>query len=392
MVLAKRMQTLSESITIAISSRAKDMKAAGIDVISLSAGEPDFDTPLAIKNAVKAALDRGCGKYTPVPGTTEVLKAIAAKLKRDNGLNYEPSQIVTNVGAKHSLFNVFQALVDEGDEVIVPSPYWVSYPEIVKFCGGKPVFIETNESTDFKITAQQLKKAISPRTKILSLNHPTNPTGALYSREEIAALGKVLKGTDIIITSDEIYEKVVYDKEFVSVGAVSEDLFKRTVTINGLSKCGAMPGWRFGYVASPMNKLNAAMKKLQSQSTSNIASIVQAGAIPSLLGETDADIEAMRKEYQGRRDIAVKMINEIKGLSVKTPDGAFYLFVNCKNVDTDSMRFCKRLLEEGKVATVPGVGFGMEGYFRISFATDTASIKKAIERIGEFVKGYKIDA
>lgn len=389
MKLAKRMSALSESLTIAISSKAKDMKAAGIDVVSLSAGEPDFDTPVIIKNAVKAALDKGCGKYTPIPGAPETVKAIQTKLARDNGLRYETNQIITNVGAKHSLFNVFGALIDEGDEVIIPAPYWVSYPEIVKFCGGKPVFIETCEATGFKITPEQLKAAITPRTKILSLNHPTNPTGAVYSKDEIAAIGEVLKGTDIIITSDEIYEKLTYGIPFVSVASVSEDLFNRTVTINGLSKCGAIPGWRFGYTASPMNELNAAMKKLQSQSTSNISSIVQAGAIPSLLGETDADIEAMRREYEARRDVAVELVNQIPGLSVKSPDGAFYLFINCSVVEKDSMKFCSRLLEEGKVATVPGVGFGMDGYFRISFATDMDSIKKAIARIAEFVKNYK---
>lgn len=389
MKLAKRMSALSESLTIAISSKAKDMKAAGIDVVSLSAGEPDFDTPVIIKNAVKTALDKGCGKYTPIPGALGTLKAIQTKLARDNGLRYETNQIITNVGAKHSLFNVFGALIDEGDEVIIPAPYWVSYPEIVKFCGGKPVFIETCEATGFKITPEQLKAAITPRTKILSLNHPTNPTGAVYSKDEIAAIGDVLKGTDIIITSDEIYEKLTYGIPFVSVASVSEDLFNRTVTINGLSKCGAIPGWRFGYTASPMNELNAAMKKLQSQSTSNISSIVQAGAIPSLLGETDADIEAMRREYEARRDVAVELVNQIPGLSVKSPDGAFYLFINCSAVEKDSMKFCSRLLEEGKVATVPGVGFGMDGYFRVSFATDMDSIKKAIDRIAEFVKNYK---
>ena len=389
MKLAKRMSALSESLTIAISSKAKDMKAAGIDVVSLSAGEPDFDTPVIIKNAVKAALDKGCGKYTPIPGAPETVKAIQTKLARDNGLRYETNQIITNVGAKHSLFNVFGALIDEGDEVIIPAPYWVSYPEIVKFCGGKPVFIETCEATGFKITPEQLKAAITPRTKILSLNHPTNPTGAVYSKDEIAAIGEVLKGTDIIITSDEIYEKLTYGIPFVSVASVSEDLFNRTVTINGLSKCGAIPGWRFGYTASPMNELNAAMKKLQSQSTSNISSIVQAGAIPSLLGETDADIEAMRREYEARRDVAVELVNQIPGLSVKSPDGAFYLFINCSAVEKDSMKFCSRLLEEGKVATVPGVGFGMDGYFRVSFATDMDSVKKAIARISEFDKNYK---
>lgn len=388
-MLSKRIQILSESLTIAISSKAKEMKASGIDVISFSAGEPDFDTPETIKNAVKTALDNGCGKYTPVPGTPDVLKAIATKLERDNGLKYDPSQIVTNVGAKHSLFNIFSALIDEGDEVIIPSPYWVSYPEIVRYCGGVPVFIEADERTNFKITPEQLRAAITPKTKVFSLNHPTNPTGAVYSKSELIALGEVLKGTNIIVTSDEIYEKLTYDGEFVSAASVSDDMFARTITINGLSKCGAMPGWRFGYMASPIKELNAAVKKLQSQSTSNITSIVQAGAIPALLGQTDDDIEFMKAKFKERRDLAVRLINDIDGLSVPTPAGAFYLFVSCKAVEPDDMKFCQRLLEEGRVACVPGVGFGMGGYFRLSFATDTQSIEKGIARIAEFVKNYK---
>ena len=316
-------------------------------------------------------------------------EAVAAKLKRDNGLNYAPNQIITNVGAKHSLFNVFQALIDEGDEVIVPSPYWVSYPEMVKFSGGKPVFIETSEKTGFKITPEQLKAAITPRTKILTLNSPCNPTGAIYSRKELEALGEVLKGTKIIVASDEMYEKLNYEGEFVATAAVSEDMFNRTITINGLSKCGAMPGWRFGYMASPFKELNAAVNKLQSQSTSNINSLTQAGAIPALLGKADEDIAYMKGEFKKRRDLGVEMINAIPGLSVLKPDGAFYLFINCSAVEPDSMKFCKELLEKAKVAVVPGVGFGMDGYFRLSFATDLESIRKGIARIGEFVKSYK---
>ena len=388
-MLSKRVQVLGESLTIEISTKAKEMKARGEDVISFGAGEPDFDTPEIIKNEVKAALDKGCGKYTAVAGTPEVREAVAAKLKRDNGLNYAPNQIITNVGAKHSLFNVFQALIDEGDEVIVPSPYWVSYPEMVKFSGGKPVFIETSEKTGFKITPEQLKATITPRTKILVLNRPCNPTGAIYSRKELEALGEVLKGTKIIVASDEMYEKLNYEGEFVATAAVSDDMFNRTITINGLSKCGAMPGWRFGYMASPFKELNAAVNKLQSQSTSNINSLTQAGAIPALLGKADEDIAYMKGEFKKRRDLGVEMINAIPGLSVLKPDGAFYLFINCSAVEPDSMKFCKELLEKAKVAVVPGVGFGMDGYFRLSFATDLDSIKKGIERIGEFVKSYK---
>ncbi|MGH1599962.1 pyridoxal phosphate-dependent aminotransferase [Campylobacter majalis] len=391
MKLAKRISSLSESLTIAISTKAAELKAKGIDVLSFSAGEPDFDTPEVIKNAVKTALDKGCSKYTPVPGTKEVLQAIAYKLKHDNNLEYKPSQIVTNVGAKHSLFNLFQALIDDGDEVIIPSPYWVSYPEMVKFSGGVPIFIEADDKAGFKITAQQLKAAITPKTKALCLNHPNNPSGAIYTRDEILAFGEVLKGTDIVVLSDEMYEKLTFDGEFVSVASVSDDLFKRTVTINGLSKCGAMPGWRFGYMASAIDELNSAVKKLQSQSTSNISSLTQAGAIVSLMGESDADIKHMKGEYLKRRDLAVDMINAIKGLSVAKPSGAFYLFVNCKDVEPDSMKFCSQLLEKANVACVPGIGFGMDGYFRLSFATDINSIKKGIERIANFVNEYKND-
>lgn len=388
-MLSKRVQVLGESLTIAISTLAKEMKANGEDVLSFSAGEPDFDTPKAIKDEVKIALDKGCGKYTPVPGTPQVLNAIATKLKNDNGLIYQPSQIITNVGAKHSLFNIFQALIEDGDEVIIPSPYWVSYPEMVKFSGGKPVFIDTTDATGFKITPVQLQKAITPKTKILILNSPNNPTGAIYSRDELLALGEILKDTKIIVASDEMYEKLNYNGEFVATASVSQDMYERTITINGLSKCGAMPGWRFGYMASPINELNSAVKRLQSQSTSNISSLAQAGAIPALLGKTDADIAYMKAEFKKRRDIAVQMINKIDGLSVVSPDGAFYLFVNCLNVQKDSMKFCKELLEKAKVAVVPGVGFGMDGYFRLSFATDLDSIEKGIKRIEEFVKNYK---
>lgn len=389
MLLSKKISVLSTSITIAISTLAKEMKAKGENVISFSAGEPDFDTPQIIKDAAIKAINSGFSKYTAVPGYPDVLKAIQTKLKRDNNLEYRPDQIITNVGAKHSLFNIFQCIIDDGDEVIIPVPAWVSYPEIVKFSGGKPVLIQTKAENDFKLTAEELKNAITPRTKAIVINTPNNPTGSIYSREEIASLGQILKGTDILVISDEIYEKVNFIGKFCAIGSVSEDLFKRTITINGLSKCGAMTGWRFGYTASPIDELNAAMKKLQSQSVSNITSIVQMAAIPSLLGESDDDIEMMRKEYQKRRDYAVKALNEIEGLSVNTPEGAFYLFVDCSRVEKDSMKFCKKLLEEGKVATVPGVGFGTEGYFRMSYATDLESIKKGIARIAEFVKSYK---
>lgn len=389
MKLAKRMSTLQESITIAISVKAKEMKANGIDVISLSAGEPDFDTPEIIKSAVKVALSQGCSKYTPIPGTPEVLQAIKTKLKKDNNLEYQTSEIITNIGAKHSIFNIIQAMIDEGDEVIIPAPYWVSYPEIVKFASGVPVFINTNEDNNFKITAEQLKKAITSKTKLLILNSPSNPTGSIYTKKELSEIGDVLKGTDIIVISDEIYEKLIFDGKFCATASISDDMFKRTVTINGLSKCGAMPGWRFGYMACKIPELTKAVKSIQSQSTSNISSIVQAGAIPGLLGEANADIEKMNKAYKERRDYAVDAINKIKGLKTIKPDGAFYLFINCSEIEKDSIKFCQALLREANVATVPGIGFGLDGYFRISYATDLNSIKKAIERIAKFAENYK---
>ncbi len=387
-MLTKRVQSLSTSLTIAISTLAAELKAEGKDVISFSAGEPDFGTPEVIKDEAKKALDLNLTRYTAVPGTPELLEAIAHKLKRDNNLEYKPSQIIASNGAKHSLFNLFQALIEDGDEVIIPAPYWVTYPELVTYSGGTSVYIETTDKDNFKITPQQLKDAITPKTKMLILTTPSNPSGAVYSKNELIALGEVLKGTDIFVASDEMYEKLVYNSEFTAVGSVSEDMFKRTITINGLSKSVAMTGWRFGYLASVNDELIAAMKKLQSQSTSNINSITQYAAIAGLDGRADDDIEMMRKEFQKRRDLAVELFNSSDKLSVAKPDGAFYLFVNIQKVTDDSMEFCKKLLEEKGIALVPGVGFGSEGYFRFSFATDEDSIKEGISRIIDFCENY----
>ncbi len=388
MKLSSRINSLSASLTIAITFLAKKLKDEGKDVISFSAGEPDFDTPEVIKEEAIKARKEGFTKYTPVAGIEELLQAIADKLERDNSLKYKTSQIIASNGAKQSLFNLTQALLEKGDEVIIPAPYWVTYPELVKYAEATPVFVETDDNSGFKITPKQLKEAITPKTKMLILTSPSNPTGAIYTREELEALGEVLKGTDIVVASDEMYEKLVYDGEFCSAAAVSEDMFQRTVTINGLSKSVAMTGWRFGYLASPNEDLIKAMKKLQSQSTSNINSITQKAAIAGLDGRADADIERMRKVFQQRRDLAVDMLNESDKLSVLKPAGAFYLFVNIKKVSDDSMEFCKRLLEEKGVAVVPGIGFGSEGYFRFSFATDEESIQEGIRRIKDFVENY----
>jgi len=386
-MLSKRIQTLSSSLTIAITTLAQELKAEGKDILSFSAGEPDFDTPDAVKNAAKDALDAGKTKYTAVPGVPELRQAIADKLKRDNNLDYTPSMIQTNNGAKHSLFNLLQALIDEGDEVIIPAPYWVTYPEQVIYSGGISVVIDTDDTNGFKITPEQLKAAITPKTKVLMINTPSNPTGAIYSRTELEALGEVLKGTDIIVISDEMYEKLIYgDAEFTATASVSDDMFQRTVTVNGLSKAAAMTGWRFGYLATPNTELISVLNKLQSQSTSNINTLAQAAAIPGLDGTIDAAIEEMKVAFEARKDEAVELFNKIDGLSVVNPDGAFYLFVNIKSITDDSMQFSKDLLSEQGVAVVPGVGFGSEGYFRFSFA-DIETIREGIKRIEVFVKG-----
>lgn len=385
-MLSDRIQTLSPSLTIAISSLARDLKAEGKDILSFSAGEPDFETPKRIKDEAIQAINDGFTQYTAVPGIPEVLEAVATKLKRDNGVEYAPSDIIVSNGAKQSLFNLFQAVLNPGEEVIIPAPYWVTYPELVKYASAVPVTIDTDEINGFKITAEQLKAAITPKTKMIILTTPSNPTGSVYSRSELESLAEVLKGTDIIVASDEMYEKLVYGIDFAAAASISEDMYQRTVTINGLSKSVAMTGWRFGYLATPNKELVAAMNKLQSQSTSNINSITQKAAIPALLGDVDEEIDTMRRAFEARADEAVELFNNIDGLSVLKPQGAFYLFVNIKDISNDSIEFCKELLQATGVAVVPGIGFGSEGYFRFSFATDITTIREGIRRIEKFIK------
>jgi len=382
---SKRILNLSESITVAITTLAKELKDQGKDVLGFSAGEPDFDTPEVIKQAAINAINSGFTKYTAVDGIAELKTAIIDKLKRDNNLEYKPSQILVSNGAKHSLFNVFQTLIDSGDEVIIPSPYWVTYPELVKYCNGKVIEIETDEKSNFKITPEQLKGAITENSKMLILTSPSNPTGSVYSKEELEAIARVLKGTKIIVASDEIYEKLVYEGTFTSVASINDDMFKRTITINGLSKSVAMTGWRFGYLAFHNEEVVKKMKGLQSQSTSNINSITQKAAIPALEGKADNEIEVMSQAFKERRNRAVELFNAIEGVSVMKPQGAFYLFVNISKINSDSIEFCKELLEQKGVAVVPGIGFGTEGHFRFSFATDIKSIEEGISRISDFI-------
>lgn len=383
---ATRVTNLSESITIAISTLARELKALGKDILSFSAGEPDFDTPQIIKDEAIKALQNGFTKYTAVAGIPELLQAISDKLLRENHLNYTPQEIVVNSGAKHSLFNIFQALIDKDDEVIIPSPYWVTYPELVTYSGGKNVFIETTQENNFKIAPKQLKAAITPKTKMLVLTTPSNPTGMVYSKSELESIAEILKNTNIWVISDEIYEKLVYDGDFTSCGSISQDMLERTITINGLSKAVAMTGWRMGYLATKDKKLRQLIINLQSQCISNINSITQKASIPALDGRAETEILKMQKAFKERRDIACKLFNEIEGLNVSIPDGAFYLFVNCSTINPDSMAFSKALLEKEGVAVVPGIGFGMDGYFRFSFATDLQSIKAGIQRISNFCK------
>ena len=387
-MLSKQIKSLSTSMTIAITTLANDLKAKGEDIISFSAGEPDFDTPQVIKDAAVEALAQGKTKYTAVAGIIELREAIAKKLKRDNSLEYDPSQIIVSNGAKQSLFNLFASLIDEGDEVIIPSPYWVTYPEIVKFFGGKSIIIETDDLSNFKITPKQLKEAINPKTKLLVLTTPSNPTGSLYTKEELEKLADVLKNTDILVASDEMYEKLVYEETFTAAASISKDMFERTITINGLSKSVAMTGWRMGYLATPKKELISSMIKLQSQSTSNINTITQYASIPALDGSADEDIEYMREKFQKRRDLAIDLFSKCDKLSVIKPSGAFYLFVNIKKIEENSLLFCEKLLKEKGVAVIPGIGFGSDGYFRFSFATSEDNIKEGIKRIIEFCENY----
>ncbi len=389
-MLSDRIQILSESLTMAITALAQQLKREGRDILGFSAGEPDFDTPKVIKDAAIRAIEEGFTKYTPVDGIPELKEAIVEKLKRDNNLNYTTDQVIASNGAKQSLFNLFQATVNPGDEVIIPAPYWVTYPELVKYSGGKPVIIETDDESGFKITPKQLEDAITEKSRMVILTSPSNPTGAVYTEEELEAIADVLKGTDILVASDEMYEKLVYGGTvFTAAASISDDMFERTVTINGLSKSVAMTGWRFGYCAAADRELVKAMKKLQSQSTSNINSITQIASIKGLDGSADEDIEMMRRAFESRCEESVRLFNEIEGLSVIKPDGAFYLFVNHKAVEPDSMKFAKALLENAGVAVVPGAGFGTDGYFRFSFATDIDTIRTGIERIADFVRSYR---
>ena len=394
-ILSESLSRIKPSPTMAVVKKATELKSAGKDIISLGAGEPDFDTPENIKQAAIQAIKDGKTKYTVVDGTIELKRAVIGKFKRENNLIYNEKQVSVGVGGKHVIFNAILATINPGDEVLIPAPYWVSYPDIVLLAGGTPVVVECEESADFKILPEQIEKNVTKNTKWIILNSPSNPTGSVYSEQELKDIGEVLKKfPNVHIMSDDIYEHVLYTKnKFFTIAQIPE-LFSRTLTINGLSKSYAMTGWRVGYAGGPENIIQG-IAKIQSQSTTNTSSISQAAAEEALNGTQDF-IKKRSDTFKERRDFVVKKLNSIEGLSCKNPEGAFYVFPNCKDCigkkdvnkkeianDTD---FVTSLLENTGVAVVQGSAFGKEGYFRISYATSTKNLSRALDKIEEYCK------
>jgi len=387
--LAARVAKIKPSETLAITAKANALRAEGRDVIGFGAGEPDFDTPENIKAAAIRAIEAGFTKYTPVGGTDELKDAIIAKLKRDNALEYKRSQIVVSCGAKHTLYNLAQALFEPGDEVIIPAPYWVSYPDIVVLAGGTPVIVDTLEKDSFKMKPEQLQAAITERTKAVVINSPSNPTGAAYSPEELKALAAVLLDKEIFVICDDIYEKIIYANfPFENIATAEPKIKDRTIVVNGVSKAYAMTGWRIGYAAGP-EQLIAAIIKIQSQNTSNPASISQKAAVEALKGDQEV-VGKMVAEFRQRRDAIVKLLNEIDGVKCLSPEGAFYVFPNVSGIYgrsfqgkkiTDSTELINYLLDEANVATVPGAAFGNDNHIRLSYATSLKNIEEGLKRI-----------
>ena len=394
MKVSKKAQAVPPSATMAVATRAKEMKAQGIDVVSFGAGEPDFGTPEYIKKACIDAINAGKTRYTATPGIPELRLAISEKLKQENGLDYTPAQVIVNIGAKHSIYEALQAIIDPGDEVLMPTPYWVTYPEAIKLADGVPVALETKEEDGYKITPELLKNAITDKTVAIILNSPNNPGGFMYSPEELKALAGVLEGTNVTVISDEIYEKLVYSgNKFVSFASVSEDAYNRTLTINGFSKCFAMTGWRLGYTAGPLNVIKA-MGSLQSHMTQNPVSFVQEAAVVALR-DAGSEVEEMRIEFEKRGKHMAKRLNSIEGVTCSEPGGAFYCFPNVmsyygKTIGgveiKDSMDFAKTLLEQANVALVPGGPFGCDNNVRLSFACSMEQIDKGLDRIEKWLK------
>ncbi len=388
-MISQRAKNIKPSPTLAVDSKAKEMKAKGLDVVNFGVGEPDFDTPPHIKEAAIKAIKDGFTKYTPVGGIDELKEAIIEKFERDNKVKYSKENIIVSCGAKHSLYNIAQALFNPGDEVIIPSPYWVSYPDQVILNDAVPVFVETYEEDNFTLRPEILKQKITPKTKAIILNSPSNPTGFIYDKKTLQEIAEIAIKNDIYIISDEIYEKLIYeDNQHISIASLDEEIKNKTIVVNGVSKSYAMTGWRIGYAAGPVEIIKA-MTKIQSQSTSNPTSIAQKAAVAALRGPQDC-VEQMRAEFEKRRNYLVEQLNKIKGFSCKMPQGAFYAFPNIKAIVgkkvgahllNTSMEVSIYLLEKAQVALVPGSAFGAEEYLRISYATSLDNLKKGIERI-----------
>lgn len=382
--LAHRISQVTPSITLAITAKAKGMKAEGLDVCSFSAGEPDFDTPQHIREAAKKALDEGKTKYGAAAGESPLRQAIAQKLQQDNNLNYQEENIIVTNGGKHSLFNFIFALIEDDDEVIIPAPYWLSYPEMVTLAGGKSIIVKTTAENEYKITPQQLKEAITPKTKLFILNSPSNPTGSVYTPDEIKALADVIVENNLWVVSDEIYEKITYDgATHLSIGAVNDETFARTIVSNGFAKAYSMTGWRIGYIAANLEIIKA-MTKIQGHSTSNVCTFAQYGAIAALEASQEC-VTQMLSAFAERRKVMYSAIESIDHVSTPLPYGAFYLFVDISATGLKSLDFCEKFLEEEKVATIPGVAFGDDNCIRFSYATDMESINKGMDRFARFM-------
>ena len=394
---SKKAMNITPSITLAITAKAKELKGAGVDVVSFGAGEPDFNTPKNIMDAAIKSMEEGKTKYTPTSGIIELREAICKKLKEDNNLSYNSNQIIVSTGAKQCLADVFMAILNPGDEVIVPIPYWVSYPELIKLADGVPVFVEGKEENDYKYTLESLNKVVNDNTKAIIINSPNNPTGTVYSIEELKEIAEFAQKHDLIIISDEIYEKLIYDgKKHVSVASLSEDAYNRTIVINGFSKSYAMTGWRLGYAAGNAEVIKL-MTSVQSHVTSNTNSIAQYAGVEALNGPKD-EIEKMVKKFEERRNLMIDRIKSITGLSIIRPEGAFYVMINLENylgksinenVINNSVDFSRELLEHEKVAVIPGSAFGLDKYIRLSYATSEELILKGLDRIESFLNKLK---
>jgi aspartate aminotransferase len=385
--ISSRIHQVSPSLTLSITNQTKALKAKGEEVYNLAGGEPEMDTPDHIKQAAITALMAGMTKYTPASGIIELREALVEKLKKDNNLNYSEKEICVTTGAKMACYNAIVAMVEEGDEVIIPSPYWVSYPEMVLLAGGKPIVIETTEATGWKITPEQFEDAMTPRTKMIIINSPGNPTGAIYTREELEAIGEVALSEDIVILSDEIYEKLVYDdQKHVSIGSISDELHKITITVNGFSKGYSMTGWRLGYTAAP-GLLAAAIEKIQSHTVSSATTFAQYGALAALTGD-QSFVNDMAAEYDVKRQFMLSRLQAIKNIRVVEPKGAFYFFVYTGKLGMKSMNLCDKLLSRYKVAAIPGTAFGYDDGIRLSYCTTLDVLAEGLDRFESFCREH----